>query len=113
MVRGGVDLYKVQRLLEQTSPIMAQRYREAGQLCTQANHRHHKHGFQTQFLDPVTDSSRHEHRSFREEAASTGRLDDDYQLLSGRGFQKLSDLLFILGHDLDSRRDGEIAVAGR
>jgi len=50
MVRGGVDLYKVQRPLEQTSPIMAQRYREAGQLCTQANHRHHKHGFQTKSL---------------------------------------------------------------
>jgi len=50
LVQGGVDLYKVPRLLEQTSPIMTQRYRESGQLCTQANHRPHKHGFQTKSL---------------------------------------------------------------
>jgi site-specific recombinase XerD len=45
MVQGGVDLYKVPRLLEPTSPIMTQRYREAGQPSTQANHRPHKHGY--------------------------------------------------------------------
>ena len=92
---------------------MTQRYREAGRLCAQANHRPHKRGFQTQSMDPVAGSSCHEHRFFREEAASTSRLDDDYQPLLGRGFQEFLDLRLILGNHLGGRGQGEIAVTGR